>query len=243
MPPLSGGTRTMTSPRGPPGREDSPGRRPRASRRRPGARRRSTGTWFGTTSTCSRRPPPTGRRCWSPRPPGSATASTPSSGRGLEVRLRVRLAPGHRVAGHDARERLGRQRREDRRDEPPVGHRHQGARDLLLAQRPSSSSTRARPPRHLVADPRDDAVEELLDDLRRLEVDAHVLADVAAGLDQVVADQVQGVLVAPACRRTARRARTRRRSSTARCRRACRPCPRGRRAAGGSRPPAQSSGS
>ena len=52
-------------------------------------------------------------------------------------------------------------------------------------------------PRHLALDAGDDPVEELLDDLRRLEVDPHVLADVATGDDEVVADQVERVLTTP----------------------------------------------
>ena len=113
-----------------------------------------------------------------------------------EVRLGVRLAELHVVAGDDHPEGLRRELGQDRRDEALVGHRHQRARRTGRRQL-LEHLARARTPRHRVLHPGDHAVEELLDDLLGGRLDAHVLADVAARLEQVVADQVERVRAAP----------------------------------------------
>ena len=89
-----------------------------------------------------------------------------------------------------------RQRVEHRRDEAAVGHGHQRAGRAVLAER-GEELDRPVPPRDLLPHPDHHPVEQLLDDLGRLEVDPAVLAQVATGVDQVAADQVHRVLVAP----------------------------------------------
>ena len=181
------------------------------------------GTWLGTQARGSRRSRRTGRRCWSPRSPGSRRVDTQQPG-GLEVGVGVRLAPLDGVAGDHGGERpapavrRGSARRTAGRTSSPGRTARRPRPGRRAARRP-------RPPRHRDPDLLDHPVEELLDDLGGLQVDPHVLADVAARLEQVVADQVQGVLLRSRCRRAARRARARSPSSRARCRPACRPCP------------------
>jgi hypothetical protein len=115
---------------------------------------------------------------------------------GLEVGLRVRLAAQHRITRDHLGERALRERGEDRCHEPAVGHRDQRARDAVLLQARQQLDC-SRAPRHRPLDRGDDVVEELFHDQGRLEVDPHVLANVEAGLDQVVADEVECVLTGP----------------------------------------------
>ena len=115
---------------------------------------------------------------------------------GQQVGLRVRLAAGDHVAGHDRPEGPGRQLLDEHLGEHRVGHRHQGARHL---QRPQlvEQRLRARAPRQhltqLALDPALDAVDDLLgrpghrglveDDLR--------------GHQQRLAHELQPLLVRP----------------------------------------------
>ena len=94
----------------------------------------------------------------------------------------------------------------------------------------SSVRRRRAPGRHGICSctPGDDAGVQPFHDLGQLELDAASVAQHRRRVDQVEADDRPGVVLAPAARRTPPRARARTPSSTARCRRACRPCPRGR---------------
>ena len=114
-----------------------------------------------------------------------------------EVGLGVRLAELHDVAGDDHPEGLRRELGQDRRHEPLVRHGHQRARRTGRGQPLQHVDARRAATGTELLDPGDHAVEELLDDLLGRRLDAHVLADVAARLQQVVADQVEGVRVAP----------------------------------------------
>jgi hypothetical protein len=108
----------------------------------------------------------------------------------------VRLAAGHLVAGHDDPERLGRQVAQDRRDERGVGHRHQPAPHALLRERVEQLQG-AGAPRHLVGHLGEHAVEQLVDDLLGAGQEPHPLLHVAAGVDEVVAHQLHGVVMGP----------------------------------------------
>ena len=130
------------------------------------------------------------------------------------------------------RRRPSGQRDDDGIGERPPRHRHERARDARVVQG-GEQLARARPPRHVLADPVDDAVQQLVDDPLRRPTSTGEWS-----LDELRRDRAGrcrpagGRTRRSRCRRAPRRSRARRRSSTARCRRGCRPCPRGRLRAG-----------
>ena len=81
-------------------------------------------------------------------------------------------------------------------DEPGPRHRHQRARHaegVQLGEQPPRPGT----PRHVLAHAGDHAVEQPLDDLLRLEVDAAAVTQLGGRVEQVEADDRAGVVVGP----------------------------------------------
>ena len=96
-------------------------------------------------------------------------------GGGREIWLGMGLAVSHLVAGDHDVERPGRQCTDDCIGETAPAHRHQRARNLLLAQC-NQQGPGTRSPRHLVAYSLDYPVEESVDDLVDGQVDSAPIA-------------------------------------------------------------------
>ena len=104
---------------------------------------------------------------------------------------------------------------------------------MPAARRPASSSRApGRNGTPVSAELPHDVIRQVVDDVAHAHAHARVLED-ARRILEADPDEAQRLLVRPACRRSSRRAASRPPSSTARCRRGFRPCPRGRRRAEG----------
>ena len=185
------------------GEVDLPPARPR--KRAPPPPRRARGG--APPGRCSRPPRPRRCRCWSPRWPRSRSGRRRAAGRrsGRAPGRACRARPMSPVTTSRTCPRAGRPRSARR---SAVRHRHQGAGHVCGAQlgeqlagtgrhghvvpAPGRRRRRAAPRRS----PRGSSSRSI----RSL--------DVAARGDQVVADQLQGVLVGSTCPRASRRART-----------------------------------
>ena len=115
---------------------------------------------------------------------------------GAAVRLGVRLAVHHHVAGDHGLERARRELLEDLVDERSPRHRHEGARNAAQLEG-GEQLAGARSPRDPLAEQRGDGVGELVDDLVRSQRHAATGAQHLGGVHQVEADDRHGVVVGP----------------------------------------------
>ena len=163
---------------------------------RPGAG--SIGTWCGTARIdATRLLRPTRCRSASPRSRRSAM------GRRRAVAAAVRYASGCGLPALTSSpvttvgEGAGGQLVDDGLRQPDVGHRDQPARNAALCQRASNSCAPGRHGTCARSRGRTTSSSSRSTIDRRVEIHSPVLADVAAGLGQRVADQRVRVLVAP----------------------------------------------
>ena len=115
---------------------------------------------------------------------------------GSAIRLGMRFAVHHHVAGDHGVERLRREVLDDHVDESLPRHRHEGAWHAAQLQSGEQLS-RSWSPRDTLANQSSDAVGQLVDDLVGTQGHAAASAQDLGGIHQVEPDDRQGVVVRP----------------------------------------------